>query len=338
MKTIVKSMLLLLFLVILKSNAQCVSPPIDMVSWWTGDNNTLDIIGTNDGTQQNGVGYASGMVNNAFLFDGIDDLVFVPHSADLDLTGDMTLMVWVRRIGYANDHQTVLCKGAGYIPNDEPAVFAMRFEFDVTEFLFEDINGNNLILGGPAFEDSMYHHYVYVRSGNTHSLYVDDFLFDSQTFASSPASTVGLPLTIGAQYHNPTSSPNDYSLHFNGEVDELMVFNRALTETEISNVYNAGTSGVCKDGLSVNNYTLENFSVYPNPTSDYVTFKLNEQLIAENKEVNLLVFDLKGQKIFEESDLKIKTHVDISSLPQGVYMYALNNGISILKSGQLIKN
>jgi hypothetical protein len=146
-----------------------------------------------------------------------------------------------------------------------------------------------------------------------------------------------LPLTIGAQYHNPTSSPNDYSLHFNGEVDELMVFNRALTEAEISNVYNAGTSGVCKDGLSVNDYALENFNVYPNPTSDFVTFKLSEQLLAENKDVNLSVFDLKGQKILEESDLDTETHVDISSLPQGVYMYVFKNGKHILKSGQLIK-
>ena len=318
--------------------SQCVELPENAVSWWPGDNTTLDIVGTNDGTPQNGVAYTAGMVDEAFLFDGIDDLILVPDSADLDLTGDMTLMLWVRRIGYANPHQTVLCKGAGYAPNDEPAVFAMRFEFDVTEFLFEDSNGNNLILNGPAYEDSMYHHYVYIRSGNQHSLYVDNFLFDSQTFSSSPASTIGLPLTIGAQYHNPTGSSNDYDFHFNGEVDEVMVFNRALTTTEIEDVYNAGVSGVCKAGLSVDNvHLIKTVSMYPNPASDIVTFGFNKQVASNTQDLSLSIFDMKGVKIIERLGLNIETQIDISNLTQGVYVYAILEGQTILQSGQLIK-
>ncbi|OUR96032.1 hypothetical protein A9Q86_16240 [Flavobacteriales bacterium 33_180_T64] len=317
---------------------QCATPPADMVSWWTGDSNTLDLIGTNDGTQLNGINYVSGMVSDAFLFDGIDDLILVPDSANLDLTGDMTLMTWVRRIGYDNQHQVVLCKGAGYVPNDESAVFLMRFEFDLTEFLFEDINGNNIIINGPAFEDSMYHHYVYVREGNEHRLYVDGFLFNNETFSSNPASTLGLPLTIGAQYHNPTNSPNDYDFNFNGEVDEIMVYNRALSISEMQSVYNSGTSGVCKDGLSVNDFSLvERISLYPNPTRGLIIFKLNAQLLTSYRNLELSIMDLTGRIVCSNVELQTETKVDISTLSNGMYLYTIRGENRVLKSGQLIK-
>jgi len=317
---------------------QCAEPPNDLLSWWTGDNHFDDIIGTNDGSELNGVGFTPGIVSGAFWFDGVDDLILVSDSGNLDLTGDMTLMAWVRRIGYENQHQTVICKGAGDVPNDEPAVFLMRFEFDVTEFLFEDINGNNIIINGPAFEDSMYHHYVYVREGNVHRLYVDGFLFNNQTFSSNPASTLGLPLTIGAQYHNPTNSSNDYGFNFNGEVDEIMLYNRALSTSELESVYNAGAAGVCQDGLSVDDFSsIENISLYPNPSRDVVTFKLDEQLINSRQDLSLSILDLSGRKVGNDLELQIETILDISTLSNGMYLYTISSHNSILKSGQILK-
>jgi len=336
MKTITTLFAALLFI----SNiyGQCENPPSNMVSWWTGDANALDILGSNDGTELNDVNYATGMVDEAFLFDGIDDLVLVPDSAELDLTGDMTIMLWVRRIGYANPHQTVICKGAGFLANDEPAVFVMRFEFDITQFLFEDTDGNNIILGGPAFEDSMYHHYVYVRSGNQHSLYVDDFLFDSQTFSSSPASTLGLPLTIGAQYHDPMSTGNDYDFHFHGEVDEVMVFDRALTETEIGDIYNAGSLGVCKTVLSTEDVGIsQSIDVYPNPAIDDVNFKLSETLISKYPDLSISLYNLQGRQVIGNIRLGVEASLDVSTLAKGIYIYTIQNEHSILMSGQLIK-
>ncbi len=317
--------------------SQCETAPVNMASWWTGDNNTIDSISDNDGTQLNGLNYTVGMVDNAFLFDGIDDMILVPHSASLDTTGDMTVMAWVRRIGYANPHQTVFCKGAGYVPNDEPTVFSMRFEFDITEFVFEDSNGNNVILNGPAFEDSMYHHYVYVRQGNTHTLYVDGFLFNNDTFTNPPASTTGLPFTIGAQYHNPTNSSNDYDFYFHGEIDELMLYNRALSNSEIQAVYNAGTDGVCKDALSIVK-TNEQISLkfYPNPASSYIKFEIASPYIYSHEKLTLSIYDIKGATIKEVS-MNSDSEIDISSLTTGTYIYTLKKFGKILKSGQILK-
>lgn len=343
---------IVLLLLIIWSNqqfafSQCETAPANMVSWWTGDNNTIDRIGDNDGTQLNGLNYTVGMVDNAFLFDGIDDMVLVPHSTSLDTTGDMTVMAWVRRIGYANPHQTVFCKGAGYIPNDEPTVFSMRFEFDITEFVFEDSNGNNIILNGPAFEDSMYHHYVYVRQGNTHTLYVDGFLFNNDTFTNPPASTTGLPFTIGAQYHNPTNSSNDYDFYFHGEIDELMLYNRALSNSEIQAIYNAGTDGVCKDNSNVlgslfwGNQTTQSLSssdIDGSNIEDLVNGQTTIRRVRINETENKIYWALPSQSKIKKSNLdgsNIEDVINVSSdinvvaideLAGKVYFSEANNG------------
>ncbi len=41
-----------------------------MISWWQGENNTIDIIGGNNGTWIGNAAYAPGEVGNAFSFDG----------------------------------------------------------------------------------------------------------------------------------------------------------------------------------------------------------------------------------------------------------------------------
>jgi hypothetical protein len=316
--------------------SQCETPPTGMVSWWTGDMTTLDKIDDNHAIPFNGTSYAPGMVDEALLFDGIDDLAIVFPSPELDTTGDMTVMAWVRRIGYANESQTVFCKGAGYIPNDAPTVFALRFEFNVTEFLFEDNLGNNIIVNGPAFEDSMYHHYVYVRQGNWHGVYVDGFLFGNGTFVNPPASSAGLSFTLGAQYHNPTSGPNDYDFHFHGELDELM-HNRALTVTEIQAIYNAGADGVCKDALSVAEHSQEvGVKVFPNPTSDYVQFQMDAKYLQQYPNAQLTIYDMKGATV-RETALDFNSPINISNLKNGVYLYSIQSGNQVLDSGQLLK-
>ena len=338
MKT--KSILILLFFFTYQIGvSQCVNPPANVVSWWAADNNALDSKDDNHGTEFNGVNYTSGMVDQSFLFDGINDFVFVPDSENLDISGDITVMLWVRRIGYANQHQMVICKGAGYVPNDEPAVFAMRFEFDVTEFLFEDTNGNNIILNGPAYEDSLYHHYVYVREANQHRLYVDGFLFDSSTFALPPASTLGLPLTIGAQYHNPMNNADDYDFYFHGEIDEIGLFNRALSLQEIEDVYNAGAYGVCKEQLSIAELNKENaVTIYPMPIDNVMHININESTALELHKTNLEILDIRGQTILETEPLtSFNTQYDMSNLSSGVYLYRLVNNDHILKVGKLIK-
>ena len=320
--------------------AQCTTPPTNMISWWTGDDTAQDLYGNNDGTLQSGTTYVSGVVNKAFLFDGVNDVVVVPDSDDLDLTGDMTLELWVKQTGFLNDIQTVICKGAGDVPNNEPAVFLMRFETATTKFYFKDSTGAYIEKGGPAFEDGMWHHYAYVRQGNQHIMYADGFEFGWQSFTNPPASSVGLPLTIGAEYHNPTSSTNDYDRFFGGEVDEIGVYNRALSEAEIQSIYNAGSDGKCRDALSIeDNLLSENqIKIYPNPVKNTFTLDISKSMILASGNLKLQIFDLSGRLVKQVDKIKtFKRNIDINNLNSGIYLYQLSGNGNDIGSGKIIK-
>src|SRR5262249_34865829 len=77
--------------------AGCVPPPSGAVSWWPGDGNANDIIGGQDGTLTNGLGFASAEVLQGFSYDGVDDVIALSsHAAALNLAGQATLEMWVR--------------------------------------------------------------------------------------------------------------------------------------------------------------------------------------------------------------------------------------------------
>jgi len=85
----------------------CTLPPSEMVAWYPGEGNANDIQGNNNGTLQNGATFAAGKVGQAFSFDGVDDYVEVPNAANLNITGPLTIDVWVK-LNAANKLQYIV--------------------------------------------------------------------------------------------------------------------------------------------------------------------------------------------------------------------------------------
>jgi len=73
--------------------------PGSMISYWKFDDVTgltaLDSADANDGTLNNGPVWTSGKVGGALSFDGLNDYVEVPDSANLDITDAITLEAWI---------------------------------------------------------------------------------------------------------------------------------------------------------------------------------------------------------------------------------------------------
>ena len=126
-----------------------------------------------------------------------------------------------------------MSKGAGRIGAvAAPWVFALFFSNNdniVASFRSDDGSINRF--NGPPVTDTEFHHYAYVRSGNTHRLLVDGNPVAEGTFTGTPGDTSGLPLTIGA--FRTDSDPSGFSLYFGGVIDEVQVFDRSLSDTEI---------------------------------------------------------------------------------------------------------
>ena len=228
---------------------QCVEPPLGLVSWWPGEASGNDIVDGNDGTLQNGATFAPGMVGQAFSFDGVDDDVIVAHNPNLNLS-EFTLDAWIKADPDVSRHRPIVAK------EDDLSVtpwFNRNYWFGLNIssgqlLLIISSGGGIQIISGPALNDGQWHHVAATRAANgAAKLYVDGVLVASGSFGVPDFSTS--PLHIGRWGINSagvaTRSTTDRS-SFKGLIDEVELFDRALSAQEIQAIYNAGSLGICQ--------------------------------------------------------------------------------------------
>src|SRR5262249_44160151 len=73
----------------------CAPPAAGLVSWWRGESNALDSVGSNNGVLQGGAAFAAGEVGQAFNFNGTSAYVQVPDAPNLRFTTAMTFEAWI---------------------------------------------------------------------------------------------------------------------------------------------------------------------------------------------------------------------------------------------------
>ncbi|MEP6947099.1 MAG: LamG-like jellyroll fold domain-containing protein [Acidobacteriota bacterium] len=230
-----------------------VNPTIDLpnlIARWRGDGNANDSVGSNNGTAQFDTQYSPGMYGQAFDFDGTDDIVEVPDNNDaLDVqTGDFTLAAWVNlRSANPNMHY-VAGKGA---KGDYTSAYFIAVDQDnkpFAEFWNADGSSGSDVRSPDPITLNEWHHLVMRKEGAQYKFFVDNVLKDTQitsyTFGGNTS-----PFTIGRG--DSAVSPL-YST--NGLVDEVYLFNRAITDAEISMIYNnANSAGLVSSWRGENN-------------------------------------------------------------------------------------
>lgn len=217
---------------------------LGLVAWWPGNGNGEDVVGDNNGVLNGGAGFATAISGQGFSLDGRNDYVMVAPDASLNLRGDVTVHVWAKRTQFGEVH-IIVVKGAGVRGSvDVPTAFVLKFSgerlTDSGDFLaggFERADGSDVFLIGPEVADQVFHHYAYVRDGKEHKLFLDGVVVVRDSFSGGPGNTFDVPLAIGT---GTTLQPINM---FGGVIDEVKIFNRALSDEEIREVYEGGSSG-----------------------------------------------------------------------------------------------
>jgi hypothetical protein len=228
---------------------QCLTPPNNMIGWWAGDGNARDVSGDgNDGTLEGGTSFAIGKVGQSFSFNGTDAaVVAAPESATVMNQLPLTVDAWVRpalRTGETIDD--FFPNNA--VSNDLTGFFGHGFGVNVmpdgSEMTVEYQDGFEVIPGVSFNADQWYHIATVYTVGNVKS-YVDGLLVDDFNYEQGALDSTA-PVSIGK--HNDDDQTYGTRRFFKGLIDEVEVFNRALTQTEIQSIIAAGTSGKCKIG------------------------------------------------------------------------------------------
>ncbi len=243
------------------SAASCVPAPAGLVGWWSGDGNANDIAGTNNGTFQGGAtASAVGEVGQAFSFDGTNTFVQIPDSPALRPT-NLTVEAWMRfsALDSAGNsmvgQQYIIFKQntrsgsfEGYYLGKERAGSADTFHFAVSSSAGQSVD----LASATLVQTGVWYHVAAVRGSDFIQLYVNGQL-ERQASVSFPQDYGDFPLYFGS------SGQWYWDAKFAGSLDEVSLYNRALSSNEIAAIYLAGVAGKCKGNqftFTTNNGTL----------------------------------------------------------------------------------
>ena len=211
------------------NSAQFAITPTAMVGHWkfneTGGTTAADSAGANPGTVVGG-SWAAGKINNAVSLVGAgNSYVSLPAGVVSTLT-NFTIATWV------------------YV--DANSTWARVFDFGTgtTAYMFlSPVSGGNTVrygittgsgeqqLNGPALSAAAWHHLAVTLSGTTGRLYVDGIAVNTN------ASMTLKPSSLGSTTLNYLGKSQFADPMLNGLVDDFRIYNRALTNLEIGNLF-----------------------------------------------------------------------------------------------------
>lgn len=226
--------------------------PSDYLSHWDFNGNALDSAGNYDGVA-NGISYGSGILGQAALFNGSGFVNFGDIS-ELNSASEFTIVGWIKDADQ-DGTKTLFNKDNGI--NDD--IFSSTF---LSDLYFEVGNSGNSYSYWDGYSslipENVWTHVAFVFDGNAatnaqkaklYSNGVQQPLTFSGVFPSQTADLFGRDFTI-----------SDSSTPWNGAVDEVYVYSRALTGDEVNELHNflCGNGRVdsgedCEDG-NLNNY------------------------------------------------------------------------------------
>lgn len=199
--------------------------------------------------------------NSVPYFNGIADFVTVADDSVLDFgTGDFSVSLRFKSEGYTNYGSVFnILISKGEVASD-PNYWLLAIQADnKLWFCIEDYtDADKVIYGNDAVNDGLWHHVVIGRNSGVMFMYVDNVL-QTDTATSSDDVDSAVDLIIGGD--DQASKIRSW----NGNLDNIVLFSRALTAKDVAFLYNDG-DGVETIPLI---YTAANFEIDPiKKTSD----------------------------------------------------------------------
>lgn len=326
----------------------CVDPPQGMVSWWgmddqDGDVLALDLVGPNAATPMPGgvIGLSSpfstaGKVGTALSFvspPGTMHLSVPDHASQNFGTGSFSIDAWILTPGGTQTEPIVDKLGNSFNGYSFSVQSSFSPPFYPTLVLG---TGTGLqVLQGPP---------ITVGDWNLVSVSVDaqqsmaTFCVgdvSTGTFSSSSvpitaynASSPGRPLLIGYNQFNP---------HWNITIDELEIFDRAVSTAEFQAIFEADTLGKCKDIVAVKDLSKAfPLRIFPNPNPGSFTVEMPEPA---RPGTLFRITDLAGRLVQEQKTEPGNTQqtVRATELPTGLYFLQVVSEGKVLAVEKFVK-
>ena len=227
-----------------------------LVAYYPFNGNTKDVSGNgkhglNDGAQLTPDRF--GQSGQAYFFNG-SSKIRIPHHDDFNVY-PITISAWFRTTDPNPGHligkyNNATWNGWGLAVTDNGA--------GVAGTGFYLVSRNDALISGyddyPIFQtetgvnDGRWHQLVLVVDGESGKVFLNGQLQDTQVWRGTPArSQSSWDLYIG--YYLNTVIPNEGSwVYYDGDIDDIRVFGRALTTQEVAQLYQREAGNLDSDG------------------------------------------------------------------------------------------
>lgn len=321
-------------------NVPSYVPTNGLIGWYPFTGNANDSSGNGNHATVNGAVLSSdrfGNANAAYSFNGSTD--YLHGNASTFPTGYRTVSLWfystsintlatgMQVFGYGGGQ----CGQSWLMQMDNPTPATSFF----TENTYEVSVGCNTWLtalpfganGTPLSPNSNWQHWAITNSQTGIDFYINGNYAGGITTPISGTGAAGKKFFMGAcpDTTGTVAYQDAYLTHWNGLLDDIGIWNRALTQQEITALYNGGSTGIDEmaDGIS--------FSVFPNPAHDEINIRVEERCVG----MPFTLCDIYGKAVINGRVGEGAFSMDVSNLAKGVYILQhgdkSDRGIRIIK-------
>jgi len=285
-----------------------------------------------DATAQAFTADPKGNPNSAYLFDGLFNYITIHHDSTLDPASQLTIAMWVRIDFVTNNYPLLLSKGApqeaGF--SNREYLVTWKDNFDCPYFQMYsagDVSGQHELIESECHPIGQWVFFTGVIDRQNHlmQLYINGVLKQQVSDFYSSFNLSTRPLLVG--WTEEVAA--DYG-KFKGAMDELRLYRRALSASEILALYRLDSpTGVSPQDPSKDlpgKFALS--QNYPNPFNPITTVSYT---IGRASHVTLRVFDILGRTLatlVDESKPPGEYSVawNATNMASGIYFYRLSAG------------
>ncbi len=308
-------------------------PKNGLVGWWPFNGNANDESGNGNNGTVNGATLTAdrfGNVGKAYSFDGVNDKIDVTHSPNLSIFGDQshsTISIWC----YGNLNWTGELIGKGFhsvnVGNYGNKYLSICYDSQSYQYTLYDYSKlNSVRCPNGYFNPNQWYHLLFVR-GSKMKVYVNGVDVSTSENNSGWLTNYNLVLdnttmTFGSRnVRNDNNVPfNDF--YFKGQIDDIGIWNRALTDQEISDLYNAN---ICYEYVTVTDTLIINtgitgynpitylntLKIWPNPTNDHITIDAGN--LTTMNGYSIKIEDAQGKQVFQNALNQKQFYIDITT-------------------------
>jgi len=308
-------------------------PTNGLVGYWPFNGNANDESGNGHNGTVHGATLTMdrfGNQSSAYNFDGLSNFIETNKTIGNFGQSDFTVSCWIVSLTGSLEETYIGKRSDGTYGNNWFGAID-----PTSRITYWDIDADNtgiihyIIRSNSVLNTSNWYNIIFKREGNVWKQFINGVEDASISTPIIQNISNSVPMTIGARYWD--SNPVGY---FTGKIDDVRIYNRALSISEIAAISNEGLclqTVTVTDTLIINaNFTSFNpityantIKVYPNPTKDKITIDCGNNFSTLNG-YTIKITNSLDQAVYTSKIIQQSATIDLSTWTgRGIYFVHL---------------